>query len=88
MNEFGKYDTKTKDNNVENSAIFLNNVLILNGGECFELSTGKSKGHINLYRRTSQDYLVTYELNKDGLVTILYYDEVLGEVNKVKLMFF
>ena len=88
LKEVGKYDTKTKDNNLEDSAIFLNNVLILNGGDCFELQTGKSKGHINLYRRTSQGYLITYEVNKDGKITISYNDEVLGEVTGVKLMDF
>ena len=88
LKEFGKYDTKTNNNNLEESAIFLSNVLILNGGDCFDLKTGKSKGHINLYRRTSQDYLVTYEVNKDGKITISYNDEILGEVTGVKLMDF
>lgn len=83
-----EYDTKTKDNDLSNSGLFLNSVLVLNGGECFDLATGKSKGHINLYRRTSQGYLVAFELNKDGLITISYNDQVLGEVKGVKLMDF
>ena len=84
----GEYDTKTTDNHVEKSAFYFDDLLILNGGQFFDVGTKTNKGNINKFRKTSQDYQVLYESNQDGKVTISYKDEEIGVVTKVKLMDF
>ena len=72
--------------NLDNTYIYLNNLLIINGKRFFNLTNDTDRGLITTFRRTSQGYEVKINFTDGyGKVTVSMDDVVLKEIDNVSV---